>query len=326
MKLWMVGFGFSLALASAGGCGSDDEFTGSSAGRGAAGGSGGGAGRGGAGRSGGSAGSAMAGEGGEGDPGTLSNEDDLRVWANAVSALGVFTNIYQLVAVADGEDTFADADCPTTTDDGTTLEIDGDCIDSSANEWIGRATVVRSGGDRTLTYDGFGTRTNTGDDTQTGTAHIVEVDADDHDFDLSLVHDGEVTITFEYEGHVTGDYGTRTVWSGSGDITREGGTGPLGTVHATTANEVVDDTVCQGAPSSGTTVIDNDRAESVVITYDGNSDCDSDQAAQYSVNGTPRGAITGIACAVSRGFRGDRSLGALLLALGVGLAVRRRRR
>ena len=39
----------------------------------------------------------------------FSNLDDVRVWANASSALGVYSNVYQVLAVADGHETFANA-------------------------------------------------------------------------------------------------------------------------------------------------------------------------------------------------------------------------
>ena len=50
----------------------------------------------------------------------LSDPAQIAAWANAASALGVFTHGYEPLAFADGQLSFADPECPVTSDDGTT--------------------------------------------------------------------------------------------------------------------------------------------------------------------------------------------------------------
>lgn len=312
MTRWFFCLGFGSVLSLFGACGSDeDRFIGGngSGGRGgAAAGTGGDSGEG----------------GGTVDP-SLSDPDLLRVWANTVSAIAVYGNIYQLIAVADGEETFPDPDCPVVTDDGTTLEITGECTEAIGAEWIGSATVVRSsGGNQNVTLDGFGTRAADGDTTRDGQANVVLLDATDRTFELSLVLSApDLTTTFEYAGHVTGDYGVRTVWSGAGTVTRAGSVEPVGTVDVVTTGEVLDDSVC-AQPASGNTTIESASGDIAIITYDGSVDCDDDSAGSFSLNGEPQGTITGIACSITHGAQSDRALSLVSLLLAA-VGWRRRR-
>lgn len=277
----------------------------------------------------GSPGGAGGAEGGE--AGTSSSDDSLedvdtvRGWANLASALAAYLTVYQPIAVADGEATFADATCPTLSDDGTTLEITGGCTDASGKEWLGAATIVRSGdGDRDLTLDGFGTSL----DLRTGEARIRRIDEMTHEFEVDLVHETDGVTTYDYSGEVEGGYDTRTVWNGSGTVTREGAV-PRGRIEATTTNEVVDDAACSGQPASGNTTLRDRHGNTAVITYDGSVECDDEQAASYTLNGEPEREITGIACAASPGRRGDRTasvLGIVLVVAAFSRGVRRRSR
>ena len=47
----------------------------------------------------------------------LSSPEHARTWANTASALGVYSNVYEVVATADGEHEFADPACPAVEDD-----------------------------------------------------------------------------------------------------------------------------------------------------------------------------------------------------------------
>jgi hypothetical protein len=273
----------------------------------------------------GGAGGAEGGEGGVPSPDdSLEDVEVVRSWANLASALAVYVTVYQPLAVADGEGTFADATCPTLSDDGTTLEITGGCTEAGGKEWIGAATVVRSGeGNRDLTLDGFGTP----GDFRTGEAQVRRIDDMTHEFDVDLVHETDAVATYDYSGEVTGGYDTRTVWSGSGTVTREGGEVPTGRIEATTTNEVIDDAACSGQPASGNTTLRDRHGNTAVITYDGDIECDDEQAASYTLNGEPEGEITGIACAVSPGRRGERPAAVLgILLVLASLAGWRKRR
>ncbi len=252
--------------------------------------------------------------------------DNVRTWANSVSALALYLHLYQPIAVADGADTLADPACPVIADDGTTLSMTGGCTDATGTTWIGTASVKRAAdGERSVKFDGFGTQTRGKPDTTQGEGNVRRIDDDNHDFSLDLVHEASVRATVAYEGHVTGGYGSRTVWSGSGTVTREGLVEPTGTVDVTTTAQVVDDAVCSGQPSSGNTTLHNADDETVVVTYDGDVDCDPDHAANFSYNGVPKGKITGIVCAATPGRGGSRTSTWVVVALACALGLRRRR-
>jgi hypothetical protein len=311
MMRGLVAVGIAVACLCFMGCSSDEtDFSGAGSG-------------GGSGAPGGTGGS----EGGEG--GSASSDDSLedvgtvRGWANLASALAVYVAVYQPIAVADGEATFADATCPTLLDDGTTLEITGGCTDASGQEWVGVATIVRSGdGDRDLTLDGFGTPL----DLRTGEAQVRRIDEMTHAFDVDLVHETDAVATYDYSGEVSGGYDMRTVWSGSGTVTREGGQVPTGRIEATTTNEVVDDAACSGQPASGNTTLRDRHGNTAVVTYDGSVDCDDEQTASYTLNGEPEREITGIACSASPGRRGNRPAGVLGVVLALAALAGSRRR
>src|SRR5215813_10494734 len=67
------------------------------------------------------------------------NKSDVSTWATSGSAVGVYANAYKPIAVADGKETYEDAACPATSDDGTTLTIAGDCVDDTGHNWKGKA-------------------------------------------------------------------------------------------------------------------------------------------------------------------------------------------
>ncbi|HEY3498325.1 MAG TPA: hypothetical protein VGK73_26705 [Polyangiaceae bacterium] len=257
----------------------------------------------------------------------LDDPENVKVWATTASALGVYMNVYQPVAVAGGHDSFVDPACPETTDDGTTLGIEGGCTDAEGMRWIGRATIERSGGDLNLTFEDFGSFPQADDpNSRRGRAEIREIESDVHEFDIVLSHAGGVTTAFDYRGRVEGTYDTRTVWSGSGRVERRGSVPPLGAVSATTVAQVVDDEACSGQPASGTTTL-KAGDETAGVTYDGATDCDAEARAHWSLDGEDRGTIDGIVCSVALPGAGTRGSAAALAILGVlALAFGGRRR
>ena len=74
----------------------------------------------------------------------MDDEDNVRTWANLGSAVGVYVHAHGPIAFADGEGPFTDPACPVTSDDGTTVTIEGGCTDSEGRAWEGTATIVRS--------------------------------------------------------------------------------------------------------------------------------------------------------------------------------------
>jgi len=244
----------------------------------------------------------------------FSAKSDVKVWANSASAVGVYMHAYEAIAVADGALTFGDPACPTTSDDGTTLTITGGCTDASDREWTGEATVVRDGGERTLTLDAFN-----GND---GTVVVRETGESTNEFVANLVSGGVTTI--DYTGSVEGGYEGRTTWNGSGRVARDGVFPPNGSVEATTADQVLDE-ACSGQAFSGSTTLQSGD-DTAVITYDGATDCDDDQNARLSVNGKDRGLVSGISCTLSApGRRFGAGTWALAFALAALLCARRRR-
>jgi hypothetical protein len=148
---------------------------------------------------------------------------------------------------------------------------------------------------------------------------VRETGTDTYEFTVSMVVEGGMTTTIEYEGTVSGDFDTPTTWNGSGQVIRDGVLPPTGTVDAVTDDQYFDD-VCPEA-ASGTTTLQSE-GHTAVITYDGATDCDDDAAALWSVDGDDRGTIEGVTCAVST-TAGPAALTPLLL---LPLAFRRRAR
>jgi hypothetical protein len=258
---------------------------------------------------------------------SLDREENVRVWATTASALAIYSNVYDPLAFADGEKTFDDPACPVTSDDGTTAVIAGGCIDSGGRRWAGSATVVRSDdGSRSLTLSDF---TNFEDPewvvSISGAVQLRRIDEGRHEFDANLVHSGGMTTTVDYSGSIAGGYGGPTTWNGSGTVTREGVLPPTGSITANTVDQVVDDARCGGQPVSGQTTIADDE-HVAVVTYDGATDCDADQAARWSVDGEDRGLVTGIHCRVAGaglGASGSMVPAAALLVFALGLGRRR---
>lgn len=242
--------------------------------------------------------------------------EDIAVWATVASAVGVYAHVEEPIAVADGQRSFADPDCPTIEDDGTVWTARGGCTseasDGSITEWNGTASIVRDGADRMLTLDDF--------EGKTGTFSLREVEPGRYEFEARLDVSGATII--DYVGSVQGGHAERTLWNGSGRVERAGFFAPNGEVEATTLDEVLDDDVCAGQPSSGRTTLRSGEDEAI-IRYDGEFDCDEDAKAAVEVNGEDRGLVEGIYCGYApSGERGVVSTA--LLLLGVGWCASRR--
>jgi len=257
---------------------------------------------------------------GSADP--LSSPEHIAGWANVSSALGVFSLGYDPLAYADGQLTFEDPSCPVTSDDGTTVTITGDdCVASDGTTWLGSATVVRSGsGDRSLTMRSFG-KTADPDifSVVTGSVEVTEQSAERHAFDADVTQHGGLATSILYAGTVEGTYGGPTVWNGSGSVARSGGAIVNGEVDAETVDELRDSSVCTWESLSGRTTLTSE-AHTVVITYDGSTDCDDDNSARWSLDGADQGLVAGVVCSVgpagrggSRGAHTGMLLSALLL-------------
>jgi hypothetical protein len=265
-----------------------------------------------------------------GSENSLAKPDNVRAWAISASALAVYANVYQPIAVADGQATYSDPGCPVLLDDGVTLSIDGNCDEAGGAHWVGSATVARSSdGSRTLSLQNFGTWTGSDNlDFSMGTATLVRTSASHRSFEIHLDRTSSSggTTTIDYTGEVDGDYDSPSVWSGSGTVKRFGKL-PEGMINAITTDEAVDDATCSGQPVAGTTTLVSSDL-TAVITYDGVGDCDKDAPATYTLNGAPKGKISGISCALAHDGS-QNSAGpwlAWLVAVFTGRRLFRRRR
>jgi len=256
----------------------------------------------------------------------LADDEMIGGWANAASALGVFTHAYEPLAFADGEVVFADATCPTTSDDGTVATIDGgDCIDSEGDQFFGGATVERTAnGGRLLTLTRYGHARDGGPvGLETGTVTIAELGADLHSFDVDLFVSGGLDTDIVYAGTVEGGYDGATIWNGEGTVERSGGAIHDGSVHAPTVDQLRDNDICAGEGISGTTTLVSDE-HTVVITYDGAEDCDDDTSARWSRDGEDQGLLPGVSCAIGHPARRDRRGGGAWVIAALALVVRLR--
>ncbi len=256
--------------------------------------------------------------GGGGDP--LESSDDVAGWANSASALGVYTLAHEPLGFANGAFTFADPDCPATSDDDTTVIITGGCEDSQGRAWDGEVAVARRAGGWSLTFDGFGDDRFGGMARVTGSFEVDQQSDDLHAFDADLQRDGGIETRILYSGTVAGGYDGPTVWNGSGSVSRDGVTINSGAVDAETVDQVRDDEVCPGEGVSGTTIMTSD-SHTVVISYDGDTDCDDDDAARWSLDGEDQGLVTGVTCSTG----GPAATGSAFLVLIAAAALRRRR-
>jgi len=224
----------------------------------------------------------------------LATATDAGQWANRASALGIYAAFgYTPIAVADGQSNFTDPECPLVADDGITVTITGGCEASDGTHWLGTATVVRSGDDRTLSLDGYGSTSDLAfQSIRTGTVSIHSNGDGVHSFDVDATQSGIDESDVVYSGTVEGGYDGPSLWNGSGQVTYQGDS-----VEAKTTNQLVDGEVCKGQSASGTTTLTSNE-HVVVITYDGAQDCDDEAAAQWSQDGIDQGLLEGVSCAV----------------------------
>lgn len=250
----------------------------------------------------------------------LEDPEQVRAWANSASALAAFLPAHEPLAFAENGRVPDDPSCPVIEDDGTTLTVTGDCTDTSDVEWRGLATVLRTTeGGYDVTLDGYGH----GDDDPavvTGTITVAPAGAG-WSFDADFRQEGLTTVEVDYEGTLEGDSEGPTTWSGEGTITRGGFTDASGTSTARTEAQRRDPS-CSNQSWSGSTTIEHE-GRTLVVTYDGETDCDDDAAARYSLDGEDRGTVDGVSCSATPG-RGAPWLALSLLGV-VGLWLYRRR-
>lgn len=258
-----------------------------------------------------------------GDP--LSETKHVAGWATSASALGVFAIGYESIGFAEGQFQFPDPACPTPDNNGTTTTIlIGGCTASNDITWTGAATVTRPAQNTlTVTFSDFGNDALGGETRTNGTMSVTEMAPDLHAFSVDVDRTGGLESEVVYTGTVRGGFQGATTWNGSGTIHRSGITINSGEVEATTVDQVRDTTVCGGEPLSGTTTLVSNE-HTIVITYDGATDCTDKHTAKWTRDGDDMGSLEGITCAAGRSSAGGFAL--VLLALVWTCRTRRRAR
>lgn len=257
----------------------------------------------------------------------LSNPEQIAGWANSASSLGVFTRAYDALAFTDGELAFEDPGCPARADDGTTATLDGDCTDSRGTAWSGSATIVRTADNgRDVTLSNYGRASDPElASFVSGTVAVREIGPDEFSFAVDVRESGGIETDIQYDGTVAGSYDGPTLWNGSGTVARDSVVIDSGSVSVETVDQLRDNDICAGQGISGFTRLVSPEHE-VVVTYDGVTDCDDNDAARWSLDGEDQGLIEGVACSASGSNRGAWWWAVLLLVLWVSVAARPRRR
>ena len=200
--------------------------------------------------------------------------------------------------------------CPSATQDGDTVIIEGGCTTESGVQIVGAMTHRGTPGYIGLgpiTYDGFGTRAPTRCASRPGETFDILLDGAggsnttdtrsrfSANLEISLsgvgADCGDVTSEagLVYDGHID-DWETSTqTWNGHG---RWGEAG-LGRTEIATVNAVLDQRVCATEILSGETSVVGDRT--VRVFYDGATDCDVEATATWSLDGVMQeGELRGV--------------------------------
>lgn len=276
-------------------------------------------------------------------PASVTSSSNVIAFASISSAPAVFAAGAAPVAL--GQFAGQNGGCPTVTQNGNSVTVTGGCTDGSGQTWSGTARSTETG----ISYNDFsiastdtcnGTTFNTlttfnGTMTPTSTGGFeadLRYDLSGFDEDSCQAVDG--TIAWSYSGTSVAGTGESATWSGTGIIGMSGvgvdengdiTTAVDGMVEAETTDEVIDENACQDEALSGTTTI-RGGTDTVVITYDGATDCDTESTVRWSLNGTDQGEIAGVACTVSGTSSGAPGTGFAFAALAglAALLVRRR--
>jgi hypothetical protein len=270
-------------------------------------------------------------------PATLTDDPaSATEWAQMASAPNAYAFGSALVSAADLAIQLG-ATCPTLTEESGTKTYEGGCSDGD-DTWMGRAVSSEGASGGSIVYEGFGSSsmqdcsgtmvptTNVFDGSVSYSGNAVSRSGS-FDVDVRSAGQGvnettceatDVTLAVDYHGSIRGA-GDASTWGGSGRI----GNSLQVYVQVSTDDELIDDTICGDEAVSGTTTI-RSGTHTIVITYDGMTDCDMESTVQWSFDGQPRGELSGVQCAVGR--RGSPAgAGWALLAVALFLACRRQR-
>jgi uncharacterized protein (TIGR03382 family) len=259
----------------------------------------------------------------------LESVDDVKQWSGSASASTIFFFSLSPMLIADlAQQVGGDTSCPEVITEDSKKTYKGGCTDKEGRKWLGTAVSEAFDRERAslglITYEGFGyedTETCGGQTTPTLFKVDGEIQGESDEkttFDLNLrvelngVKDDctpqNGTLAFDYL--VTMERGTSgQKWSGEGWI----GSSVHGKLEASTVDQVIDQQACQHEAVSGTTTLKSGK-NTVVVTYDGATDCDEQSTARWSLNGEDQGEMAGIGCSASGGGMGL-AWGVLLILL-----------
>jgi len=260
---------------------------------------------------------------------SVSTVKEAELWANVASAPAVLGLVYYAeLLLLDQED----SDCPAYSGDGNTDRFTGDCTDSAGTTWTGSYELLYGQEATTITLDNFGSDGSAEADcpgsattiTLNGLVTLGYTDAGNDaavDLEVRLLTDApceappSLVINTDYDMSIAGNFsGGPSTWNGAGTVSIDG----EGIMHASTVDERLDQ--CGFEADSGATTLVG--ADTVVLTYDGATDCDEIGTVQWSLNGEDQGELSGVACSALGGL-GATWTGALAL---LGLLGRRRER
>lgn len=250
----------------------------------------------------------------------LESGDDIKQWSGNASAATIFFFSMTPMLAADlshqGEDA---TNCPELITEGSKKTYRGGCTDASGKTWFGTA-VSESFNQETssvglIRYEGFGyesTKTCGGQPTTSSLKVDGEIKGEgtqntskptfDINFRMELggVDDDctlkNNTVLIDYEGAFE-PAGNGQKWSGKGKI----GSPTIGKVELSTVDQVLDTETCLSESLSGSTTLKAGKS-TVVVTYDGATDCDDDSTAHWSLNGQDQGELGGIGCSAGGGM------------------------
>ena len=253
------------------------------------------------------------------------------------------------IEIAAGDDKYDG--CPRILRDGNSTRIETGCEASDGLEWTGTVDIdLDEDGAGVIEVRNFGTRNESECDGSTLNAYfrrdgevVLTRTADDTiEYDVKMTytlrdwftdwHDevpdddplpcDRTTDVFavEYVGTIVS--GVTEAHSGAGRI----GFTPFGVVDASTVDQIFDAAVCTDEHVSGVTIFIS-GADEAVITYDGATDCDSEDTVAWSLNGVDQGELERWGCTISGlSDRGPGALSLLVFTVLAGFALRRRRR
>jgi MYXO-CTERM domain-containing protein len=216
-------------------------------------------------------------------------------------------------------------------EENDTVEITGGCTDFQGGIWHGRFGPSDSG---TFRYelDNFGVERSseacagqTTDYVQNGILGL-----NGADFEFIMVSDSSeladdcsplenrvgLNVLLAQEDITEDDGTTTTIYNSSGrvavsDATKEG------VADIRTDDEQTNGDWCGTEAWSGSTTVEGQQT--LVITYDGQTDCDPESTVTWSVDGADQGELTGVSCATTP------ATGLAGLLVGLLAALRRRR-